>query len=79
MYDKILLSQILDKLEISAKNDKIEYTDFLDMYQVVLVKNFLKKLEIKNYQFYGGFKESERKIVIFYTDKYDEEMIKRKL
>ena len=74
--DKILLSQILDKLEISAKNDKIEYTDFLDMYQVVLVKNFLKKLEIKNYQFYGGFEESERKIVIFYTDKYNEEMIK---
>ena len=74
--DKILLSQILDKLEISAKNDKIEYTDFLDMYQVVLVKNFLKKLEIKNYQFYGGFEESERKIVIFYTDKYNKEMIK---
>ncbi len=47
--DKILLSQILDKLEISAKNDIIEYTDFLDMYQVVLVKNFLKKIEIKNY------------------------------
>ena len=36
--DKILLSQILDKIEITTKSDKIEYTDFLDMYQVVLVK-----------------------------------------
>lgn len=75
--DKILLSQILDKIELSEKNDKIEFTDFLDMYQVVLVKNFLKKIEIKNYKFYGGFEESERKIVIFYSEKYNEEMIEK--
>ena len=41
--DKICLAQVLDKIEISKKTNKIQYTDFLDMYQVSLVQNFLKK------------------------------------
>ena len=39
--DKMCLSKILDKLESSKLKEKIETTDFLDMYQVALVKNFL--------------------------------------
>ena len=39
--DKICLAQVLDKIEISKKTNKIQYTDFLDMYQVSLVQNFL--------------------------------------
>ena len=35
--DKLCLAQVLDKIEISNKRNKIEYTDFLDMYQVSLV------------------------------------------
>ena len=34
--DKLCLSQVLDKIEITSKREKIEYTDFLDMYQVSL-------------------------------------------
>ena len=30
--DKMCIAQILDKIETSSKKDKIEYTDFLDMY-----------------------------------------------
>ena len=48
--DKLCLSQVLDKIEISSKRDKIEYTDFLDMYQVSLVENFLRKIQCKTYQ-----------------------------
>ena len=43
--DKILLAQVLDKIEFSKQREKIEYTDFLDMYQIALVKTFLKKIE----------------------------------
>lgn len=46
--DKICLAQVLDKIEISKKTNKIQYTDFLDMYQVSLVQNFLRK--ISNYK-----------------------------
>lgn len=70
--DKICIAQILDKIEISSKKDKIEYTDFLDMYQVSLVENFLRKAKIQNYKLYGGYAEAERKILIIYPEKFDE-------
>lgn len=42
--DKILLGQVLDKIDFVRQREKLEYTDFLDMYQLSLVSNFLKKL-----------------------------------
>ena len=50
--DKMCLSQILDK---------IEFSDFLDMYQVALVENFFRKIKFENYKLYGGYEEAERK------------------
>ena len=75
--DKMCLSQILDKIEFSKSKQKIEYTDFLDMYQVSLVENFFRKIKFKNYKLYGGYEEAERKVAIIYPEKYDEEMIKK--
>ncbi len=73
--DKICLSQVLDKIEFSKTREKIEYTDFLDMYQVSLVENFLRKINFKTYQLYGGYEEAERKVLLVYPEKYDEKMI----
>lgn len=75
--DRILLSQILDKLESSKKREKIEYTDFLDMYQVGLVKKFLNKIQVINYILYGGYEDSERNVAIFYPESYTDEMVKK--
>ena len=75
--DKICLSQVLDKIEFSKARQKIEYTDFLDMYQISLVENFLRKIKFENYKLYGGYEESERKILIIYPEKYDEEMLNK--
>lgn len=75
--DKLCLAQVLDKIEISNKRNKIEYTDFLDMYQVSLVENFLKKNQIENYKLYGGYEDAERKILIVYSDKFDNNMIEK--
>ena len=75
--DKILISQILDKKELSRKKEKIEYTDFLDMYQLSIANNILNKLEISNYIFFGGYEESERKILVFYPEKYNKNMIEK--
>ena len=72
--DKMCLSKVLDKVEASKIKEKIEYTDFLDMYQVALVKNFLNKNNITNYILYGGYEEAERKTLIIYPEKYDEKM-----
>lgn len=73
--DKICLSQVLDKIEFCNTRERLESTDFLDMYQVSLVENFLRKIQFKNYKLFGGYEEAERKILIIYPDKYDENMI----
>lgn len=75
--DKILLAQILDKIEFSKQREKLEYTDFLDMYQVALVKSFMKKIEFENYILFGGFENAERKILIIYPEKYTINMIEK--
>ena len=38
--DKMLLAQVLDKIEFVKTRGKLEYTDFLDMYQTSLVEIF---------------------------------------
>lgn len=75
--DKILISQVLDKISLMNKNQKMESTDFLDMYQISLVDMALKKINFTNYIFYGGFDEAERKILIVYPEKYNIEMIEK--
>lgn len=75
--DKMCLSQILDKIEFSKMRGKIEYTDFLDMYQISLVENFLRKIKFENYQLYGGYEEAERKIFIVFPNKYDKKMLEK--
>lgn len=73
--DKICLSQVLDKIEFCKAREKLEYTDFLDMYQISLVENFLRKISFKNYKLYGGYEDCERKVLIIYPDKYNDRML----
>ena len=75
--DKMCLSQILDKVEFSKSKQKIEYSYFLDMYQVALVENFFRKIKFDNYKLYGGYEDAERKIAIIYPEKYNEEMLQK--
>ncbi len=75
--DKICLGQILDKIEISKKNGKIECTDFLDMYQVSLVQNFLRKMQFSNCILFGGYEDAERKIAVIYPEDYTDSMIQK--
>ena len=71
------LSQLLDKIEFSRTRNKIEYTDFLDMYQVSLVENYMRKINFKDFRLYGGYEESERKIAIIYPSQYNDTMIEK--
>lgn len=75
--DKMCLAQVLDKIEISKAKGRIDSTDFLDMYQVSLVESFLKKNKIEQYKLFGGYEDSERKILITYPESYTEEMLQK--
>ena len=75
--DKLCLSQVLDKIEFCESREKLEYTDFLDMYQVALAKTFMKKIEFENYILYGGFENAERNVLIIYPEKYNMNMVEK--
>ena len=75
--DKLLLAKVLDKLEFCKTRNKIENTDFLNLAEQDLVNKFLKKIKIKNYYFFGGAGEAERKILILYPEKLTEEMARK--
>ena len=75
--DKMLLAQVLDKINMMTKSQKLETTDFLDMYQISVVETFLKKINFENYVLYGGFSDAERKILIVFPDKFTIEMIEK--
>lgn len=75
--DKLLLAKVMDRLEFSKARNKIENTDFLNLYEQDLVDKFLKKIKFTNYYFFGGTGEAERKILILYPEKLTEEMARK--
>lgn len=77
--DKILLAQILDKIEMVENKNKIEHTDFLDMAQAELVQKFINKIKIQNYMSYGGFEQAERKMFVIYPEKFNNEVVAKNL
>lgn len=67
----------MDKIQFAKQKEKIQYTDFLDMYQVSIAETFMRKNNIKNYMLYGGFEDAERKILILYPEDYTIEMVEK--
>lgn len=67
--DKLLISKMLDKIELAKTKNKIQYTDFLDGYQKHLLEKILIQEGQYNYVISGGIETSERKCIIFYPQK----------
>lgn len=76
---KILLAQIVDKIEMVEKNNKIEYSDFLDLSQIEIVQKFINKIKINNFIVYGGHEQAERKMFVFYSSKFNSEVVEKNL
>ena len=75
MEEQTVIPKIEDKIQLSKRNNKVESTDFLDMYQLSLARSYLKKNNITNYILYGGYEESERKILIICPENEEEIVI----
>lgn len=69
--EKLVLSKVVDKISFCETKNKIQVTDFLDLGQKQLIYNFLNNQKVKNYIFYGGFKEAERVLAVFYPEKLE--------
>lgn len=75
--DKLLIAKMLDQIVLCNKRNKIQNTDFLDERQQILLEKVLHRLEIENYVIYGGFEKAERKVVLFYPEKWNEEIVEK--
>lgn len=75
--EKLLVAKILDKLEFTRTKNKIQSTDFLNLNEQETALKVLKKLSYKNYYFFGGKENSERKVLIIYPEKLTEEMSRK--
>ena len=73
---RYLIGNIADKYEFCKKRNKITYSDFLDNAQIFLIEKILKEEKISNYTFYGVIPDADRKVLIFYPEKIDENMLK---
>ncbi len=75
MDNKLLIAKINDKIKINKNQNKLVNTDFLNEFEIEIVKKEIYNLRIKNCFFYGGYKEANRKILIIYPEKIDEEQV----
>ncbi len=69
--DKLLIAKLLDKIEFSAKYNKISNTDFLSMYEQKLLEKVLKHIKFDNYIIYGGKENTERNMIFIYPSKFE--------
>lgn len=76
--EKLIISKLLDKIQLAEKQNKIQYTSFLSPVQLALLKNVLNMLNINNYIIYGGVKNAQRNIIIIYPLKLKELFNKEK-
>ena len=71
--DRLFVSKILDKAELSDRIGKPVHTDFIDPYQQSLIEKAFSGIEDLEYDFYGGYIGAERAIAIFHPDFYEPE------
>lgn len=62
------MNRVLDLISMVMKNYNIETTDFIDPYSARVAESILNRFSDIGYKIFGGFDESERKIVIIYPD-----------
>lgn len=75
--ERLLVAKILDKLEFTKTKNKIQYSDFLNLNEQEIGLKLLKKVDCKNYYFFGGKENSERKVLVIYPEKLNEEMSRK--
>ena len=72
--ERLLVSKILDKIDVCKTKNKIMNTDFLDMYEKSIAEKAVAEFDLKTV-FYGGFEGAERTMLIVYPEKIIQEVI----
>lgn len=80
--DKLLLANVLDKIKLMQARNRFENTDFLDLAQKAKVKEILEKRNVQFYNFFGGYEDAERSMLILLPEAFadfNEEELQNKI
>lgn len=66
--NELLTARLDDCIAACADSYLLTNTNFLDIYQQSSATEYLRRKKGIRYDFYGGFAESERKVVVFLPD-----------
>ena len=72
---KLLNAKVLDKYKQAVRSNKITNTDFLTAVEIQNVKKMLIENRISDYKVFGVKDEADRNCLIFYPDKFDENIV----
>lgn len=67
--NELLINKIDDKIKFCNTKNKITHTDFFTEPEIMKIEKYLNSKKIKNYFFFGGYEEANRKILFFYPEK----------
>lgn len=71
--DRILVSHILDMIEICEKSYQPKFSFFLDERQSILAENVMVEQGYDSYKLFGGYDNASRKILAVFPQYYDDE------
>jgi len=74
-YD-LLIAKICDKQKQCVTKNKIMFSDFLNEKEQNIVK---KNIKLENFFWYGDKENLDRKVLIFYPEKINEEIARKNL
>lgn len=72
--NELLYAKLEDKIKFCNSKNRITYTDFFTLPEIVKIEKYLKSFKVNNYFFFGGYEEADRKMIFFYPDKLGYEM-----
>ncbi len=71
--DRILVSHILDMIEICEKSYQPRFSYFLDERQAMLAENVMLEQKCDNYKLFGGYENASRKVLGIFPPFFDDE------
>lgn len=74
-----MIANVKDKINLVKKRNKIQNTVFYTEEEIQLIIKELNILKENNYFFFGGYEEAERKVLIAYPEKFNEEIVRNNL
>ena len=70
--EKLLEAKVLDKIKQSDSKNRFANTDFLDLAEQEIVRKIVTAMKVDNCQLYGGYENSERKMLVIFPKMLNE-------